>query len=177
MISIRRIRIGEAELFKRIRITSLRESPSAFGSTYESALRRTPESWSEQADSTAQGSDRSTFIAFSDDSPIGISALYRVEDGSDVGELLQMWVSPEHRGRGVATRIMNAVFQWAGENGFRTVIATLARGNAMALKFFREYGFKPASGASLDSPDDHVVLMKEVEVKRAHTTPESATDA
>jgi hypothetical protein len=75
MISVRRIQIGEGDLFKRIRLASLRESPSAFASTYESALNRSSESWSEQADSTAQGSDRSTFIAFSGDSPIGIAAL------------------------------------------------------------------------------------------------------
>ena len=64
MIEIRRIRLGEGDLFKQMRLTSLRESPHAFSSTYESALNRTAESWSEQADSTAQGSDRSTFIAF-----------------------------------------------------------------------------------------------------------------
>ena len=76
MITVRRIRIGEGGLFRQMRLTALRESPSAFGSTFESALRRSPESWSEQADSTAQGSDRSTFIAFSGDLPIGIAALY-----------------------------------------------------------------------------------------------------
>jgi len=56
-----------------MRLASLYESAFAFASTYEAALRRSPESWSEQAGSTAQGSDQSTFIAFSDDSPIGIA--------------------------------------------------------------------------------------------------------
>ena len=110
MISVRRIQTGEGELFKRMRLTVLCESPFAFASTYEAALRRNPESWSKQADSTAQGSDRSTFIAFSDDSPVGIAALYRIEEENDVGELLQMWVSLEHRGKGVARELMEAVF-------------------------------------------------------------------
>jgi ribosomal protein S18 acetylase RimI-like enzyme len=145
-----------------MRLTSLRESPSAFGSTYESALRRSPESWSEQADSTAHGSDRSTFIAFSGDSPIGIAALYRKGEGTDAGELLQVWVSPECRSQGVAIDLMNAVFQWAGENGFQTVVATVAKGNVQALKFYRKYGFKPENRAPLDGPDDPVVLVKEV---------------
>lgn len=76
MISVRRIQLGESELFKQMRLTSLHESPSAFASTYESAPQRSPESWCQQADSTAQRSDRSTFIAFSGNSPIGIAALY-----------------------------------------------------------------------------------------------------
>jgi RimJ/RimL family protein N-acetyltransferase len=165
MISIRRIQLGESELFRRMRLTSLHESPSAFASTYESALRRSPESWREQADSTAQSSDRSTFIAFSGDLPIGIAALYRNGEGTAVGELLQVWVSPEYRSQGVAIEIMDAVFQWARENGFRTVVVTITKGNARALRFYRKYGFKSANGTSLDGPDDPVVLMKEIEVK------------
>jgi ribosomal protein S18 acetylase RimI-like enzyme len=177
MISVRRIRIGEGELFKQMRLTSLRESPSAFASTYESALRRSPESWSEQTDSTAQGSDRSTFIAFSGDSPIGIAALYRTGEETKVGELLQVWVSPEYRSQGVAVDLMDAVFQWAGENGFRTVIVTVAKGNTRALRFYRKYGFKPSNIASLDGSDDPVVLMKEVEHAHASDALPRAGDA
>ena len=162
MISVRRIQIGEGDLFKRMRLTSLRESPSAFASTYESALNRSSESWNEQADSTARGSDRSTFLAFSGDSPIGIAALYRDKERMDVGEVLQVWVSPEYRSKGVAIDIMDAVFRWAGENGFRTVLAIVAKGNERALRFYRKYGFNFADGTSIDGPDD-LVLMKEIE--------------
>jgi GNAT superfamily N-acetyltransferase len=142
-----------------MRLASLREAPDAFTSTYESALRRSPQSWSEQADSTAQGTARATFVAFSDDSPIGIAALYRDPGATDAGELLQVWVAPEYRGKGVAFGLMDAVFQWAGENSFRTVTATITKGNTRALKFYRKYGFDLAGDASPDSPDD-LVLVK-----------------
>jgi ribosomal protein S18 acetylase RimI-like enzyme len=160
--AVRRIRTGESELFKQMRLASLRESPFAFGSTYESAVQRRPESWAEQADGTARGSDRSTFIAFCGEAPTGIAALYRIGEGSDVGELLQVWVSPEHRSQGVAVDLMDAVFQWAGENGFRTVVACVRQENARALRFYQEYGFAPANSASGGGPDDLVVLAKGV---------------
>jgi len=168
MISVRRIQIDEGELFKRMRLTALSESPSAFASTYKAALHRSPESWSEQANSTAQGSDRCTFIAFSDDSPIGIAALYRTEEENDVGELLQMWVSTEYRGKGVARDLMDAVFQWASANGFRAVVTTIGKGNVRALRFYEEYGFKPKSEASLDGPDNLSILVKIIDVEQAH---------
>ena len=168
MISVRRIRIGEAELFKQIRLNSLHQSPSAFGSTYESALRRSPESWREQADGAAQGSDRATFMAFSGDAPIGISALYRDGKGTGTGEMLQVWVSPEYRGRGVAIEIMDAVFQWAAENGLKTVIALVAKDNARALSFYRKAGFQLANDFSPDVPNAFV-LMKEIDAQRADT--------
>ena len=166
MISVRRIQIGEGELFKQMRLTSLRESPSAFASTYESALNRSSESWSEQADNSAGGSDRATFIAFSGDSPIGIVALYRDKDRIDTGEVLQVWVSPEHRGKGVAAYLMDAVFCWARENGFRRVLATITQGNIKALKFYQKYGFRLVRKTLLDGPENF--LIKEIEVEQTH---------
>ena len=167
-ISVRRIRIGESELFKRMRLTSLQEAPYAFSSTYESALRRSPESWTGQADRSAQGSDRATFIAFSGDSPIGIAALYRDKDRMDVGEVLQVWVAPEYRSKGVALGLMDAIFQWAKENGFRKIVATITKGNTRALRFYQKCGFRPVDCASLDGPDDPT-MMKEIEVEQART--------
>ena len=161
MISVRRIQIGEGELFKQMRLISLRESPSAFMSTYKSALRRSPESWSEQADNTAEGPDRATFIAFSGNSPIGIAALYRDNVRRDTGEVLQVWVSPEHRGKGVAVSIMDAVFRWARDNGFRKVLATITEGNARALRFYQKYGFRLVHETSPDGPEN--LLIKEIE--------------
>ena len=176
MISVRRIRIGEGELFKRMRLASLRESPSAFASTYESALNRSHKSWCEQADSTAQGSDRATFIAFSDDLPIGIAALYRDKERMDVGEILQVWVAPKYRSKGVALNVMDTVFQWAGENSFRTIIATVKKGNRRAARFYRKYGFNLADGASFDGADDPI-LMKELKVEQAHAPDAPAAPA
>jgi len=142
MISVRRLRVGEGELFKRMRLTSLRESPSAFSSTYESALRRTPESWSEQADKSAEGPDRATFLLFSDDEPVGIAALYRDVKVLDMGEVIQVWVSPEVRGTGAAEILMEAVFSWAREQGFRRILAGINHGNVRALRFYQRLGFK-----------------------------------
>jgi ribosomal protein S18 acetylase RimI-like enzyme len=161
MVLIRRIRLGEAELFRSIRLAALREAPRAFGSTYDSALRRTPESWREQADGTACGSDRSTFLAILDESPIGIAALYRLGTGSDTGELMQMWIAPEYRSRGIAKRIMDVAFRWAGNNQFRAIVVKVERNNTRALRLYREYGFAPAN-RGLSNHLDPVVLIKQI---------------
>jgi RimJ/RimL family protein N-acetyltransferase len=141
MAVIRRIRIGEADFFKRMRLASLKDAPYAFSSTYEAALRRSDESWQEQADISAQGSDRATFFAFSDDVPVGIAALYRLPDHREAGELVQMWVAPEHRGKGVACDLLDAVFKWASESGFHAIIARVTKGNDRAQKLYCQYGF------------------------------------
>jgi len=158
---IRRIRIGEFDLFKQIRLRALKEAPYAFSSTYESALQRSEESWREQADNSAQGSDRATFITFSDDAPVGIAALYRVENQTSVGAMLQVWVAPEHRGTGVARDLIDAIFEWAGENNFRMILSRIRDGNIRAQKFYTKYGFSNSDEFS-SSDFDGVCLVKEV---------------
>jgi len=161
LITIRRIQVEEIELYKQIRLRSLQEAPYAFSSTYESALRRSAESWREQVARSAHGTDRATFMAFSDDVPIGIAALYRLEDQADVGEVLQVWVRPEYRGKNVARELMDTIFQWARENEFRRVIAGVTDGNARAKMFYANYGFSVREEPS--SSDSHAVyFVKEV---------------
>ena len=161
MATIRRIQKGEADLFRQIRLEALREAPYAFSSTYESAIQRSAESWREQADSSAQGSHRATFIAFSEGLPIGIAALYRLEDQADAGEVLQVWVAPEFRETGVAWDLMDLVFKWAGENNFRRIIAGVTKVNPRALKFYSKYGFSVMDEPVSNLPDC-LSLVKEV---------------
>jgi GNAT superfamily N-acetyltransferase len=177
MTTLRRIGIGEGPLFRKMRLASLRESPSAFTSTYESALLRSAESWSEQANSTAEGADRATVLAYCGDRPIGIAALYRVEEGSGVGVLLQMWVAPDQRRLGVASALLDALFDWAKENGFREVIARVAPGNERALRLYHKYGFRPAHAAPPAGPVGFAVLAKRTEPAPAGSSPPCPADA
>lgn len=138
--TVRRLNLGEADLYRSVRLESLKEAPEAFSSTYESALSRTEESWQAQADASASGRDRATFIVLADQ-PIGLGALYRDHDRPDEGELIQVWVSPEARGGQVATDLMSAIFDWAAANGFQTIRAEIFRNNSRALRFYEKYGF------------------------------------
>ena len=158
MITIRRLQSGEADLFRTIRLQALQESPHAFASTYESALQRTSESWIEQAESTTQGKDRATFLVFSNQEPIGIAALYRLEGKSDTGELLQVWISPDHRGSNAARALLDAIFAWAGENDFHSIQAVVAASNLRALTFYAKYGFLN----EMPEITGQVTLVKEV---------------
>ncbi len=150
MTTIRRLRKGEADLYRAMRLKSIADSPSAFETTYDAVMARSPESWREQADSSAEGEDRATFLAFEGEEAIGIAALYRVGESKDVAELLQVWVAPGHRGSGVARALMDKIFAWAGKCGFRQVVAKVTSGNERALTFYRNYGFALAEAASGD---------------------------
>ena len=166
MISVRRLQFGEAELYKQIRLASLQESPFAFTTTYESASKRSPQSWSEQADHSAAGADRATFIAFSGETPVGLAALYRDKEGADTGEVLQVWVSPKQRGTGLAVSIMDSLFRWARENGFRRIRAGINPGNIRAVRFYQKYGFRFVSDNSPNDAETSYIMEMDVESSR-----------
>ena len=141
MISIRRIHLHEGLLYKRIRLASLSDSPEAFATTFATATRRSMESWNEQADSTAVGADRVTVLAFYDDEPIGVGALYRDNQNKDFGELIQFWVDPEHREGLVAGKLLKWILSWAMEHEFAHLFAWVNTENERAIRFYLKHGF------------------------------------
>jgi ribosomal protein S18 acetylase RimI-like enzyme len=161
MIAIRRICPGEGDLFRKMRLASLKESPSAFSSTYESAVNRTMESWCEQADSTATGTDRCTLLAFSNKSPVGIAAIYRDKSKYEEGEVLQVWVSPDFRSSEVARELLETIFRWCEENGICRVLARVTLGNVRALKFYRKIGFYISHTNSSDA-NESLILARDL---------------
>lgn len=136
----RRLNPGEGHLYRALRLEALHESPEAFSSRFEDAVARSDQSWADQADSSATGSNRATFVTL-EDQPVGLATLYRDELDTDVGELIQMWVAPEVRGGSVAVDLLVEVFRWANSNRFALVKAEVMKSNARALRFYEKFGF------------------------------------
>ena len=142
MITIRRIAASDADLFKDVRLRALKDSPDAFGSTYETAVTRSDASWQEQTTQSSGGNLRNTLLAFNQDLCIGLAALYR-EPYSSEGEVLQMWIEPEYRGTGAAAaRLVSDLLVWASEVGLSTVSLTVTTTNEQAIRFYEKCGFR-----------------------------------
>ena len=163
MITTRRINPEEWELYKWIRLAALREAPYAFSSTYQSASQRTDESWREQTEGSASGSDRAIFISFTGDEPVGLAALYRLAHQSAAGELLQVWVDPAFRGSRAARHLLDTLFSWAKENGYQTMMAKVSNENTAAIRFYLSYGFSiPRAEDDSQQQAGEVTLVKEL---------------
>ncbi len=141
MITIRRIQRNEGLLYKRMRLASLSDSPDAFSTTYEEANRRSLDSWTEQANSTAEGIDRVTALAFYNDEPVGIGALYRDAQEQGTGEVIQFWVDPDQRGGPIAGKLIIWLIKWAETYDYHLLIAWVHAENNRAISFYQEFGF------------------------------------
>ena len=156
MHTIRRLKIGEADLYRRLRLEALKDAPGAFSSTYESALQRDEQSWAQQADSSAHGSGRATFVVIGE-RPIGLASIYRDTESPSTGELLQMWIALSHRGSCIAAELLDQLFEWARDHSFAKIRAQVTQGNERALRFYGKYGFRVVPSS------DGTVLTKQVE--------------
>jgi ribosomal protein S18 acetylase RimI-like enzyme len=162
MKTIRRIGKGEWMLYKRVRLASLQDAPEAFSTTYESACLRSPESWAAQADSSAEGPDRFTFLAFHDEEPVGLAALYRDANGSRQGEIIQVWISPALRGDGLAGELLDFIFNCAKVEGFEKIRAEVMNSNGRALRFYEKHGFIIDDIPPATRTDQSIVLAKNI---------------
>ena len=142
MITCRRATKDDVKLFKDVRLMALKDSPEAYGSTYESAVRRDHESWKDQLWGTTAGADRNTLFAFDGDRCIGIAALYR-EPSALSGDLIMMWVAPEYRGSAAASALVQNLLCWAKDSGFSAVSLNVTDTNARAIRFYKNQGFHP----------------------------------
>ncbi|MDQ8183417.1 GNAT family N-acetyltransferase [Pelagicoccus sp. SDUM812005] len=145
MITIRRVKLGEWNLYREVRLGSLKEAPCAFSTKFEVALERSDKSWKRQADDASEGDAQAIFIAFSDGKPSGIAAIYRDKEKMEDAEVFQVWVCSKQRGAGLGTKIMDTVFEWAEQVGCRRVFASIAETNKKALGFYSRYGFVKVS--------------------------------
>jgi predicted GNAT family acetyltransferase len=98
MSELRRLGPDDWEAFRDIRLRSLADSPDAFGSTLEREQAFTEADWRQRVSGPVYVVD--------DPAPVAVGGVF---DNDGVGQIWGMWTDPEHRGRGHARRILDAV--------------------------------------------------------------------
>jgi GNAT superfamily N-acetyltransferase len=120
-------------VFREVRLAALQDAPHAFGSTYEHEVTAGETSWRERLANRAQ------LAAEMDGEIVGTAAGIASEQGS--AALISMWVAPRARGRGVGAQLVNAVLDWARDQGHSSVFLWVADGNAVAERLYERCGF------------------------------------
>ena len=140
------VRIGPDDWreFRDVRLASLADAPGAFGSRHVDWVDATEERWRARLTDVPL-----TIVARVDEGCAGVVS--GVPAGDDV-ELISMWVAPDHRGSGLAGRLIAAVVDWAAEQGRDTVLM-VRDDNAQATTAYRRAGFTDL-GVPADWPSD-----------------------
>jgi RimJ/RimL family protein N-acetyltransferase len=137
--TIRRAKPGDEPVLRELRIAALTDSPSAFSSTLERELARTPENWR-----TWVTPPSVTFILESErGEPCGIVAGALDKSDPSIAILMSMWVHPTHRGTGAASELILLIQQWAAESRVRELRLLVNESNPVARRCYERLSFRP----------------------------------
>lgn len=132
---------ADAEAYRAIRLESLKQSPDAFGSTWEESKNRSVEQLS-----AFLHHDRDRFIlgAYLDESLIGLVSFHR-HGGKKMahkGEINQMYVSSSARGQGLGRLLIEDLIRRAHALGdIESLILSVVVGNDAARALYLSLGF------------------------------------
>lgn len=138
--TVRRIRPGESEAFKALRLRALAQSPEAFGSTFDHESAYTDEHWADWAARLADSDDEVLFVAVGD-GWVGMAGGYFVAHRERTVSVWGMWVAPDGRLGGVGRELLDALADWALRRGSRRLEFGVMAGNSTARAFYERLGF------------------------------------
>jgi GNAT superfamily N-acetyltransferase len=142
MIEIRRVRRGDEERLRDVRLRALADAPDAFGGTLDGDLARPMADWAALAADSDRGDAVAVFAAASEANWVGVAAGRWQDRERGVVLLWGMWVAPEIREARVGARLVAAVEGWAREQGARTLRLCVMEG-VPAEGFYARLGFTP----------------------------------
>jgi len=140
-IKIRQLTPGDAALYRSIRLEGLKESPEAFGSTFDAEFTK-PLAWffDRLSSSVVFGAIRDAKLL--DAKILGVAG-FAVRDGekeAHKGLLWGMYVRPDARGAGVARRLVEAVIAYARPH-VELIQLSVVVGNEQARRLYARLGF------------------------------------
>jgi predicted GNAT family acetyltransferase len=130
MTELRRLEPDDWEVLRDVRLRALADSPDAFGSTLEREQPFPEKEWRRRL-------VRPVFVVLDGDRPVAMAGAFT--DGGRV-QVWGMWTDPEHRGRGHARALLDALLGDAVANG-TPVGLHVNTANPVARAVYEKYGF------------------------------------
>ncbi|MDO9457843.1 N-acetyltransferase [Nocardioides sp.] len=162
------VRVGPDDWvrFRTVRLASLADAPSAFGSSHDDWRDASEERWRRRltdvpltlvARDGHDGHDGHDGRVVRD-----VGVVSGQVHGESWAELISMWVDPSVRGTGVAQALITAVVGWAERQG-RSTYLMVRSDNARARAAYERLGFVDRGvpdGWSADEPPEHRMELR-----------------
>ena len=160
MIVLESITVQNADVFKEVRLRALRDTPSAFGSTYERESQFPEEEWIARA-ARWNGERGIGFLAMDGHNACGIAGSFLIPEDPARALLLSMWTAPTHRRQGVGRMLVDEVIRWARSRGANILLLMVTSVNESAMQFYERLGFR-RTGRTEPYPNDPALIEFEM---------------
>lgn len=135
MITVRVLSADDWQVWRELRLQALAEAPHAFGSTLAEWQDASEDRWRRRLREVPFNA-----IAFCEERAAGMVGA-TAPDSAGTTDLISMWVAPVARGRGIGDALIDAVVQWAEQQGARRVALDVVTSNEPATSLYLRNGF------------------------------------
>jgi GNAT superfamily N-acetyltransferase len=141
-VEIRRAVPDDWPNVRGVRLRALRDTPDAFGSTFEEESGHDESAWRAWATGWDGADAQALFAAVEADAWLGIALGVRWGADAEIANLYAMWVEPGSRRLGAGRELVEAVVGWAHDlPGVRRVHLAATVTNPDAIAFYERCGF------------------------------------
>lgn len=138
-ISVRVLGEDDWQDYREVRLAALQESPGAFLATYADEAAQPEQYW---RDRMAPGY---RLLAEKAGAKVGVASVELTEAAPRSADLCELWVAPEARNTGVASRLVQAAVDQAGHEGCTKLYYWVSTENGRAIGFASNAGFRGTS--------------------------------
>jgi ribosomal protein S18 acetylase RimI-like enzyme len=145
-IEIVTLPVTEWQAYRRLRLEMLRDSPSAFGSTYQDQQSLPDSFWQGRLEQAAQGEHSWLFFARSGSDLLGMIGAFRedadsLEPSRRLATIISVYVTPAARGRGISNLLMDAILAKLVQCGFQRAQLGVTADQTAAVHLYQRFGF------------------------------------
>lgn len=142
---IRRMAAGEWRALRAIRLEAVRDTPTAFSSSYAELASQADTLWQERATAEATSDNGATFIACDQDNDwVGSASVEPLAEVPDHAHIHAVYVRAGHRGpTRLGVRLVEAAIRFAEQHiDVSRLTLGVHESNTRALAFYRRIGFR-----------------------------------
>lgn len=141
MISVRPITSTDWPAYRELRLKALKESPQAFGSTWQQEILLPEQDWSARAIASESGQSARGFFAISKDEVCGLVWCLISDSDPHVANIYSLWTDPSVRGQGAGRRLLEKCIAWTNGKGVRHIRLSVTQDESPAMQLYKSQGF------------------------------------
>lgn len=136
-IHIRQLNIDDANDFRTIRLSGLKNNPEMFGSTYAVESQRPLALFAERIEKSV------IFAAYHEQQIVGV-IIFLQESGlksAHKANIYGFYIEPQFRGQGIATQLLQIVLSYA-QDCVEQIMLSVVSTNDLAIQLYKKHGFQ-----------------------------------
>ena len=160
MLFFRPIASRDWPAYREVRLNALKDSPQAFGATWEQEAVLPEEDWSARTLASESGQSGRGFFAITRDEVCGLVWCLLSDSDPRIAHIYALWTAPSVRGQGAGRALLEQCIAWAKGKGVRNIRLSATKNESPAMLLYKSRGFYPVGEPEFLRPGSDLKTQK-----------------